>query len=517
MKTLARTLGVTGLLLIAWSLTIWVFFANVPWAIAHLVAGVAASLFFFVRNVRSMGAFATSRGTFFLFISGFGALFLLVLVGFGNYAAIKKGGIWDVTKAKIHTLAPDTVSTLKALKSDLEVLAFFSAGEPNMEGAKDLLGRYAKESDKVKVEWIDPVRDPVRVKKYAIRRDGGHRIVVLFRAPGRPPDAVPTEQRVQEITEEALTNAVVKVTRGSEKTIYFVTGHGESDVDDTQGSGLSEAKKRMENEGIMAAKLNLASTEDVPADAGAVVVAGPRVDFAQPEADSLKRYVDEGGRLMVLVEPQTAVPVLVGMLKQFAIEPEEAIVVDPLSRLFGAGVLAPVVQEYADHDITREFRLNTVFPTARPLTILRDVMTVQTKPLALVLQTAWAETNAAVQPFKRDETEKGGPFPIAATATKDTRSAEKKRADEARLVAVGDRDFATNQYRLVAGNEDFFLNCLNWMVEQTERITIRPRMREASRLFLTEAQRAGIFLGAGEAPVVILIAGLWVWLARRSR
>ena len=119
--------------------------------------------------------------------------------------------------------------------------------------------------------------------------------------------------------------------------------------------------------------------------------------------------------------------------------------------------------------------------------------------------------------MKRDETEKGGPFPIAVTVTKDTKAAEARRSDEARLVVFGDRDFATNQYRVAAGNEDFFLNCLNWLVEQTERITIRPRVREASRLFLTETQTAAIFVGAAEVPVIILALGLAVWFGRRQR
>jgi ABC-type uncharacterized transport system involved in gliding motility auxiliary subunit len=135
----------------------------------------------------------------------------------------------------------------------------------------------------------------------------------------------------------------------------------------------------------------------------------------------------------------------------------------------------------------------------------------------LTHQSSWGETNIADQPYKHDENEKSGPFPLAVVVTKDTKSAEKKRSDEGRLVVFGDRDFATNQYHLAFGNEDFYLNCVNWLVEQTDRITIRPRMRDASRLFLTEAQSTGIFAGAIEVPVLILAVGLWVWLSRRSR
>ena len=104
------------------------------------------------------------------------------------------------------------------------------------------------------------------------------------------------------------------------------------------------------------------------------------------------------------------------------------------------------------------------------------------------------------------------------TVTLDTKDAANKRSDEARLVVAGDRDFATNKFRTAFGNEDFFLNGLNWLAAQTERITIRPRLREASRLFLSPVQQAGIFfLTVDILPVTLLGLGLVVWMVRRSK
>ncbi len=517
-SSIGRICGAIGLIFLGWSGLIWVVFNSVPLVVAHGLLGVALIVIFAITNVGQFGAFATSRGFFYVALTSFGTAFLLLAIVFANYMTKKKDVAWDVTKNKIHTLAPDTVKTLTGLKSDLQVLAFFSPGEPNMEQAQSLLNKYARQSDKVKVEWVDPVQRPDLVKKYGVRKEGSHRMVVLYPAPTPNDTKVPTEQRVNDITEESLTNAIVKATHQSEKTIYFVTGHNEADLDDTKGEGLAEVKKRMEGEGLKAQKLNLASNAEIPKDAGAVVEAGPLVDLAPAEVETLRKYLNAGGRALIMVEPQTSIPNLIGLLKQWAVEPDEAVIVDPLARLFGAGVFTPVVQDYAqDSDITKDFRLNTVYPTARPLTVLHDVTGVQAKPLALTLQSSWAEKHPDQPPVKHDEDEKVGPLPVAVVVTKDTKVTADKRSDEARLLVFGDRDFATNQYHLAFGNEDFFLNCLNWLVEQTDRITIRPRLRDASRLFLTETQSTAIFVGAIEVPVLILVAGLWVWMTRRAR
>ncbi len=518
LKTLGRIALPIGLVLIAYSFFIWlVFSANKPLVFGVLGFGVALVALAIGVNIRNLPALGTGRGLFFLAVNTLGTAVLIVALVVGNYATIKKGKTWDVTKGQIHTLAPDTTSSLKNLKADLTVLAFYQGGDPNLEVAKEMLGRYQRESDKVKVEWVDPVREPGRAKKYGVRSSGSHRIVVLYSPPERGAAVPPTEQRVQELNEESLTNAIVKATRSAEKTLYFVAGHGEVDLDDTGAEGLSELKKRMETEGLLAKKLQLSTAETIPQDAAAVVLPGPKVELQPTEIEVLRRYAAQGGRLFVQIEPRVPSANLAGFLKELGVQADDALVVDPISRMFGASPIFPVVQQYGEGDIVRDFRLNTVFPTARPLTVLRDVMSVQVKPLALVLESAWADTNDQGPQFRRDDGEKVGPFPIAVTVTKDTKGEAAKRSDEARLVVAGDRDFATNQYRQAFGNEDFFLNCLNWMVEQTERITIRPRMREASRLYLTEADSTKLFVGTVTFPVLILIAGMWVWLARRTR
>lgn len=505
-KHIGSILGVIGLVLLLSSVLTWAI-GYPEMVVAKIGLAVAFFAIYAATNFGSLGSTATSRGTFFYTVSGLATLVVVALLGFVNYIVAKNPKTWDLTKNQIHTLSPDTLKTLEGLKQDVAVTAFFRTGEPSYEGLRELFDKYKIKNEHFKAEFVDPIKDPIKVKQFGIK-EGGPRVVVKLGA---------TESRVQEITEEALTNAIVKVTHSSTKKIYFSSGHGEADPEDTSGAGFSEVKKRMDNEGLKAEKLNLASAPEIPQDAQALVIAGPLKPFQPGEVEAVKKFLEAGGKAFIMVEPQSESG-LEPLLSDFNVEADNALVVDPVSRLFGASEAIPVVQNYSDSEITRDFHLNTVFPTARPLTVLHGQKSqARAQPLALSMPSAWGETNPTGK-VQRDENEKVGPLPLVVTATLDTKAAAGKRSDEARLVVSGDRDFASNKFRNAYGNEDFFLNCMSWLSGQTERITIRPRTRDASRLYLTDTQKASIFFATIDVlPVTLLAVGLTVWRARKSK
>ncbi len=509
-KHIGRILAGVGLVLLVSAP--FTFVVNTPIiAGGKVLLGLICIGIYLITNFGELGQFASSKGTFFFVTSAISAALLIGALGGVNYILAKNPKSWDLTKNQIHTLAPDTVKTLEGLKEDVTAYAFFRPGDPGYDVLNDLFGKYKVKSERFKFEFIDYSKDPLKVKEFDVRESGPRVIVKLGSTESR------FGATAHEMSEESLTNAIVKVTHSSTKKVYYTTGHGEADVDDSGEMGLSEVKKRMENEGLKAEKLNLVGLTEIPADAEAVVVAGPAKPFQPAEAELLHKYLDNGGKAFLMVEPLVTSG-LEGVMRSYSIEADETVVVDPISRLFGAGETVPVVQNYnPEHAITRDFKINTLFPTARPITVLHDDGPAKAEPVALSMPSAWGENNPQGQ-VQRYEDEKGGPFPLVAAVTRDTKTVETKKSDQARLVVAGDRDFATNRFRAAYGNEDFFLNSLNWLAEQTERITIRPRMRDASRLYLTDTQRAAIFFVAIDImPVTLLAVGLSVWLARRAK
>jgi ABC-type uncharacterized transport system involved in gliding motility auxiliary subunit len=505
-KYIGRVLGVIGLVVLLSSvLTPWIGRGD----LAVFKIGLSLVMFgiYLATNLGDVGKDASSRTTFYYGVSAVMTVVLLAVLVFANYIAVKNPKSWDLTKNQIHTLSPDTLKTLEGLKADVKVTAFYAASEGGYAVLDDLFKKYEAKSAHFKYEFVDAIKDPVKTREFNPKSES--RVFVKLGA---------TEARVQEPSEEALTNALVKVTHSATKKIYFTTGHGEADPEDSKETGLSEIKKRMENEGLKAEKVNLASTPEIPADAQAIVVAGPEKPFTPAESETVKKYLDAGGKAFLMLEPLVDSG-LDELLKAYNVEADKSEVVDPVSRLFGTSEVVPVVQNYStESEIVRDFHLNTVFPTARPLTVLHQTgVSAVVQEVASSMPSAWGETSPTGQ-VQHDEKERSGPFPLVVSATLDTKSVADKRSDQARLIVAGDHDFATNKFQSAVGNEDFFLNCLNWLSEQTERITIRPRLRDASRLYLTPEQQATIFFFSIDVlPVTLLVAGLAVWLVRRSK
>ncbi|HSN91622.1 MAG TPA: hypothetical protein VLS93_10365, partial [Anaeromyxobacteraceae bacterium] len=260
---------------------------------------------------------------------------------------------------------------------------------------------------------------------------------------------------------------------------------------------------------------------EVPADATAVIAAGARKPFLEPEVKALRAWLERGGKLGVYLEPGVDAG-LDALLGEWGIEAGDDLVVDPspVSRLFGGSASTPLVAPTREHPATKGMEgTGLAFPTARSLVAL-TAATVPPFPLALAAESAWAERDVAGafsgKPIRQDAGERRGPFPVAMAASRAVPGEPAGR--EARLVVAGDSEFFDDRYQQVLGNLDFFLNGVAWLGEQPDRITIRPRAREGSRLFLTEAQVSAIrFLTVDALPVALFGLGLAVWLVRRSR
>jgi ABC-type uncharacterized transport system involved in gliding motility auxiliary subunit len=139
-------------------------------------------------------------------------------------------------------------------------------------------------------------------------------------------------------------------------------------------------------------------------------------------------------------------------------------------------------------------------------------------PLALTSETAWAENDVPsifAGSARLQEGEKVGPIPLALAVSWPVPGGPPR---ELRAVVAGDSDFFSNGYLHLLGNRDLFLSAVSWLGERDDRLVIRPRAREASRLTLTEAQVSALKVVAIDVvPVALLVAGLAVWLSRRER
>ncbi len=515
MEQVKKYLGLAGLALVLLS-----FFINLmaaKWSIVNwilMVVGVVLLLIFTWMKRKEINRFLTTRS--FRYTTNIVVMSLVVfgIVVLINVILNKHGSRWDTTKGKLFSLSAQSKKIVQELKSDVNVKAFFRPS--NQQAAQDLLEEYANQSSKFKYEMIDPDVNPALVKEYNIENYG---TIVLEHGEKR--------EKVTASTEQDITNALIKVTREGEKKIYFTTMHGEHDIDEVSPEALNEARKKIEAENYKVEKIFLAEKGKVPDDCAVLVIAGPKKDLLESEYQAIDEYLEKGGKLLVLLDPDQ--PDLQGLLAKWNFDIGNNTIVDvsPVGQLFGAGYGSPVISSYEPHEITKDFNLMTIFPLARSVTpdsVPNSGIKVQSLAKTTEFPGSWGETTLTEAEIDFDEgRDLKGPVSIAAVAEKDvptapdsTTEGESIKERKTRIGVFGDSDFVTNAYFHLQGNGDLFLNVISWLAEQGDLISIRAREPEDNRVSLTAQQSQIIFwLGVVLLPLSILIAGIVIYLERK--
>lgn len=107
---------------------------------------------------------------------------------------------------------------------------------------------------------------------------------------------------------------------------------------------------------------------------------------------------------------------------------------------------------------------------------------------------------------------------MAVTAKTDTLIGDSGQTRDARVVVVGDSDFASNgQVAAIPGNLNFLLNVMAWLTENEELIAIRPSGKQDPPVILSDSdQRAIVWVAVLGAVQTVIAAGFVVHLLRRK-
>lgn len=503
------------------------------------LAGLAVVLLYLASQWREFVGLWSRRSTRAGALTSASVLLLLaILVGI-NYVAARQHKRWDLTAGGQFTLSDQSRRVLAALSAPVNVKVF--AKDTEFQRFRDRLDGYTYASNQVKVEYIDPDKQRAVAQQWGVQQYG----TIAVEHQGRI-------ERITTDTEQDITNAIVKAVEGGEKKVYFVQGHGERDTTSAdQRVGYNAIASALQRDNFSVQPLVLAQQQDVPADATALVLAGPKTDYFQPELDMLRRYLDKGGKLLLLLDPPESAkaPPLTGLIalaKAWGMDVGTNIVVDVSSvgQMLGAGPSVPVVATYPEHPITENFGLITAFPLARSVTPVEGgVNGRNAQALATTSAQSWAETDLAAvfagRPVTRDTAsgDKEGPITLAAAIGVDAPNAPATpsaaptaapgaappaapadaRKPQTRIVVIGDSDFVTNSVMGTPGNRDFFLNAVNWVAQQENLIAIRPREAGDRRVSMTEdQQRRVLYLSVLGLPLAVAALGFWTWSRRRG-
>ncbi len=413
----------------------------------------------------------------------------------------------DWTEAAVHSLSGQSVKILRGLEAEgktVQVTAIFQTAVA-LE-AREFLERYRTAVPAAfESEFVDPNQQPGRLVELGVDPatvgEGLFHVVI-----GNESVDVDT------LSEEALTNALVSLTRLEQKKVYFLDGHNERPIQDEgadEVDGFAQAAAALRNENYQVETLLLAAMGAVPEDADVVIAAGPTRPYHDDEHAALDAYLNGGGSLLVMLDPRAQTD-LYDDLARWGADVGDDVIVDRAQGLAGRPT-TPLAAEYADHPITRDLGDTTLFHTARSVQPSAESTL---SPLVKTSPYSWAERDMD----RLLETSEAEPDPVEDIVGGVIVMVAGELAGETpgRLAVFGDSDFVTNQLIREFRNRDLFVNTVNWLLGDVEAIAIRPPLPRASRLRISQGQFETIrVLGLFVAPEVVALLGVSVWWNRR--
>lgn len=505
MKTTERITGIAGIIILLFSL-VWYsiqgIWDTVNWV--TLILGLAGSGYFaytyYNKRERGFSARNLQQGSNALLQT----VIVIGIVALLAFITTRRHYRSDLTENKLYSLSDQTGKLLSGLEKEVSLLAFYKSAE--QAAARDLLDEYSYRSDKLEYRFVDPDEDPQLTKSYSIRQ---YNTVVV--------EAGARREMIGEMSEANLTNAIIKVTREQQKMVYFLTGHGERSISDESPEGYKSAADAVKTENYLVRELNLvrniAEGRGIPDSCTVLAIIRPTANFFPGELDSIQTWLDNGGKALIMLDPEHPAD-LADMLAGYKLKIGNDMVVDAsgVGQLFGAGPAMPLVTDYdRDIPITKDFSVMTFYPMTCSVTPMSDAGEFTIKKLLQTSAQSWAETEIRNEVRFDEGKDIAGPVTIAALVEKD--SGERKTT----LAVFGDSDFAKNGYFKNQGNADLILNTVNYLAEEEDMISIRPKDIDDRRLTLTQADVSTVFwLVIIVLPLAIVIAGVVIYVKRNK-
>lgn len=468
-------------------------------------AALLCLIVYLTGNWKRLKTFSSSRSTRLGLNSILAIVLLTGILTIINFLTIQHGGWWDLSETQHFSLAPQTLHVLGRLEQDVRITVFAHEDTEGFRTYRDLLESYMHATPNISVTYVDPEKEPARAREYAISKMN----TAVFES-GAQTIQVTTP------TETQLTNALIRVTKDQFKRLVFLEGHGERQITDQERGGLSMARVKLEAQGYRIVRGSLRHDPDLLTNTDVLILCGPRQAFAHEELQQITRFVADGGRLLVLLDPRTATG-LEEWIAQWGLVLGPGIVVDPVDRIARGSPTALLVRRFTDHPITREFTTPVLLPVLQPVSFDPSSATMLTfTSLAQSSEHSWAETD--FDPKTAPDYEEGqdtkGPFALAGAVARETGTSESTTVPS--LVVIGNSAFASNTYIMFPGNTDFWLNTIAWLADESTLIAISPKGASFAPFIPDPVQEHLLFaVEVFSIPFLLLLLGIAVWRRRQ--
>ncbi|HEY9150423.1 MAG TPA: Gldg family protein, partial [Gammaproteobacteria bacterium] len=189
----------------------------------------------------------TPKSRFWLRAQGIAStLLFLAVIGTLAWLSTRYEHQSDWTASGRNTLTEDSRKLLAELKEPIRITAFVRDNNPLRKSISELVARYQRVKPDIQLEFVNPDTNPEQVRELGIGFDGE----LLLRYQGR-------SEKVQQLNEQQISNALLRLAGQGERWILFLAGHGERDPLGTANHDLGQFGQALRRMGLQVQSLNL--------------------------------------------------------------------------------------------------------------------------------------------------------------------------------------------------------------------------------------------------------------------
>ncbi|MEI8130809.1 MAG: Gldg family protein [Leptolinea sp.] len=474
-------------------------------AIGVVVLGFALAVLLDPQNTKEFFTGRQGKNTSNAFLMIVAVLGILVVINYLGYANTKR---WDLTEGKQNSLTPESLSILESLPSKVTVTGYFSMRFPKDDAVRLLENYKSSAKGNFDYKFIDPEADPAAAQKAQITRDG----TMVLTLDGR-------SEQVTYADEKEISGAIIRLANPGKRNVYFLTGHGEYELEGTEQNKYGLAKTALVGKNYTVQTLNLLNSPSIPEDALAIVIAGEKTALNEKEVALIKSYLEKGKAIVWMKNPSVESGIISAddkfsayLKSDWGITVDDDLVIDPNMN----PPTVTIADKYGNHPITNKLQgLVTLFPGARSVQYDEKNAKVVGYSLVSSSKTSWGETdlaNISNQQVSPDaQKDRIGPIDVAIAA--------KNIETNGRLVIIGDAEFATDNNFTQYGNGTLLTNAIDWAAGQEDLLNLTPRENVQRVLVPPTVFTNGIILliTVFLVPGLILVAGIVTWIQRKKR
>ncbi len=425
---------------------------------------------------------------------------------------------FDLTANKRHSLSSSSIDLLNLLDKPITVHAY-TTDDVTQKAVIEIISRYQRIKSDFELRLLNPDIDIEQVRQDGIVMNKPFAFVLYYDG---------QMELIDSLSETAISNALLRLTRRDDQQVVFLSGHGERDIKGSDNRAYSTMHRRLSDMGFNLQKLNLLENP-LPHNSKLVVIAAPVHAYLEGELKTINTYINKGGNLLWLSDPGTEnseAQNLDDLASSLGLQFHTGLIIDNNPELRQTlniqhpGIIP--VTEYSPHIINNTIRYNSLFPIAHGISPLSNTQTVNnwlTQALFNSAAKSWSESGGISEEmtFNTEHGDTAGPVTIAVALTRDAPDNHNSQSQQ-RIVVIGDSDFLSDSYIGSGANLNLGLNIFNWLIGDDDFIAIGTKASPDTRLDISDTQLA--FIGIGffmVIPLLLIMTGFRIWYLRQKK